>query len=205
MFSFDLFKKLFFYLHVGPKSIWFVGSSYVHWGHRRALSRIGGAHLGLLNRGYNVRWFGKRGMLWNDLTATVEQNIKEFPPPAFILIHLGANDICRTKSFDLIEDMKRDLLKISILLPNTHIIWSDLIMRRYWHWADEGKAAEIIRKRINSAINSYLSKENHYVVNHPNIRAKERDLYRFDGTHLSDLGNDIWLNNIQGVLDTLIY
>jgi hypothetical protein len=36
------------------------------------------------------------------------------------------------------------------------------------------------------------------------IFSSEIELYRFDGTHLTDIGNDIYLNNLQGALETLI-
>ena len=66
------------------------------------------------------------------------------------------------------------------------------------------EAIELVRKRVNSTVNSFMVNENYFIVRHPNIRAPERSLYRFDGTHLSDTGYEIFLNNIQGALETLI-
>jgi hypothetical protein len=78
-------------------------------------------------------------------------------------------------------------------------------MRCYWHVAKgDGKIIEKIRKRVNCAVNNFIKNEGHYVIKHPNIRASETELYRFDGTHLSDIGNDIYLNNLQGALETFI-
>ena len=77
-------------------------------------------------------------------------------------------------------------------------------MRRYWHVANDGRAIELVRKRVNSAVNNFVVNENHFIVRHTNIRAPERSLYRFDGTHLSETGYEIFHNNIQGALETLI-
>jgi hypothetical protein len=80
-------------------------------------------------------------------------------------------------------------------------------MRRYRHVAKgDGKIIEKIRKRVNCAVNNFIKNEGHCVIKHPNIRASEIELYRFDGTHLSDIGNDIhvYLNNLQGALETFI-
>ena len=77
-------------------------------------------------------------------------------------------------------------------------------MRRYWHVANDRRAIELVRKRVNSAVNNFMVNENHFIIRHPNIRARERSLYRFDRTHLSDTGYEIFLHNIQGALETLI-
>jgi lysophospholipase L1-like esterase len=60
------------------------------------------------------------------------------------------------------------------------------------------EAIELVRKRVNSTVNSCMVNENYFIVRHPNIRAPERSLYRFDGTHLSDTGYEIFLNNVLG-------
>ena len=50
-------------------------------------------------------------------------------------------------------------------------------MRRYWHNANDGKAVEFTRKRLNLAVKNAVLKEDFCVILHPNIRAKERNLY----------------------------
>lgn len=152
----------------------------------------------------HIRWIGKRGMLWDELSATVSRTLKDFSPPAFLLIHLGANDLGRTKLKVLMEDMEREILRLRLLLPDTKIIWSDLLMRRFWCHAKSGKAMEKARKRVNLAIGGFIKKEGHFVIQHPNIRSSETNLYRFDGVHLSDLGCDVYLNNIQGGLESIL-
>ena len=74
-------------------------------------------------------------------------------------------------------------------------------MRRYWHNANDGKAVEFARKRVNLAAKNAVLKEGFCVIRHSTIRAKERHLYKFDGKHLSDTGNEVYLNNIQGSLE----
>ena len=177
----------------------------MYWAQRKAFSRIGGQNLGLHYRGVEIRWFGKRGMSWYDFAATVEKEIKLLPPPSYLIIQLGSNDLGKGKSCGLIVDIKRDIGRIRLLLPNTRIIWSEILLRRYWHVAKgDGKIIEKIRKRVNCAVNNFIKNEGHYVIKHSNIRASEIELYRFDGTHLSDIGNDIYLNNLQGALETFI-
>jgi hypothetical protein len=44
-----------------------------------------------------------------------------------------------------------------------------------------------------------------FTIRHVNIKAKEIDLYRRDGTHLSDVGlGSVYLNNIQGAFESFL-
>jgi len=143
-------------------------------------------------------------MVWSELSATVSRAMRDFPPPAMILIHLGSNDIGSIKTFNLIENIETDILRLKLLFPNCRIIWSELLMRRYWHNAKKGTALEKARKRVNCAIKNFVLSEGHCEIRHPNIRAGEKTLFRHDGVHLTDIGNDIFLNNIQAGLETFI-
>ena len=96
------------------------------------MSGAGGRHLGLQNRmgQYTLVW--KKGYaIWSELTATVEKTIDSLPLPFLLVIQLGSNDLGKVSSYDLIQDIKRDILRLSLLLLKTHIVWSEILLRRY--------------------------------------------------------------------------
>ena len=122
-----------------------------------------------------------------------------FPPPSLLLIQLGSNDLTEIKSVDLVNNITSDILRIKLLFPNAKVVWSEILMRRYWHNAKDGKAVELARKRVNLAVKYAALKEGFCVIHHPNIRAKERNLHRFDGTHVSGTDDEVYLINIRGI------
>lgn len=177
----------------------------VYWANRSACRRDGGSNLNLQNIGGVVYWFGNRGMLWEELIHLLEGLIKNRPPPDYLVIQLGSNNLGLMKSIELMHNINLDLLRIRLLMPNTAIVWSDILPRRYWHKAIDGKAMEKARKRVNGGVRKYLrSIRSSYVIRHVNIFAAERYLYRCDGTHLSELGLNIYLNTFQAALESFI-
>ena len=106
----------------------------------------------------------------------------------------------------MIEKIRLDLLRLRALYPNLKLIWSEILARRYWHFGDSFAAIEETRKRVNSAVKKILREdiEKGYVIRHRNISHLERDLYRYDGTHLTDLGYSVYLNNIQAALEMFL-
>ncbi|CAG2193979.1 unnamed protein product [Mytilus edulis] len=186
---------------IGVKTIWLIGSSIVYWANKEASSRPGGLHLGLQNTGAHMIWIGQRGMKWGDLNTVFEQRLLNRPLPSFLVIQLGSNDLGISTSEKLFSDIECDLLRLHALYPALKIIWSDILMRRYWHNANCGQAIERARKRVNLRVKNLVLSIGGCAIRHSNIRAKESNLFRYDGTHLSKIGNDIYLNNLQGALE----
>jgi hypothetical protein len=63
---------------------------------------------------------------------------------------------------------------------------------------------EITRKRVNRGVHSYLLKIGGYVIRHPNFDDRHPALFKKDGVYLSFIANDIFLNQIQGALETFL-
>jgi hypothetical protein len=143
-------------------------------------------------------------MRWGEFNKFIDLTLRKSPPPSFIIIQLGSNDLGLTKSWQLFTDIECDLLRLRTLLPDVRIIWSDMLQRRYWHNATDGKAMERVRKRVNFLVRNLVLSFGGCVIHHCNIRAREINLFRCDGTHLSNLGIDIYLNNIQGALERFL-
>ena len=59
---------------------------------------------------------------------------------------------------------------------------------------------EITRKRVNTGVRSYLLK----IGGYPDFDDKHPALFKKDGVHLSFIANDIFLNQIQGALETFL-
>ena len=59
------------------------------------------------------------------------------------------------------------------------------------------------RIRINSAIASFVLENGGHYIKYPDILHNSTFL-KEDDVHLTDLGNDIFLNNLQGALEMFI-
>ncbi|KAJ8316096.1 hypothetical protein KUTeg_006110 [Tegillarca granosa] len=100
-------------------------------------------------------------------------------------------------------EMKLDLLSLS-KLPNTTVVWSCILPRLFWYGARSQVAIDNVRKRTNREISSYILKLGGRVITQSDLSDKETGCYRFDGIHLSDIGNDIYLNALQGALESFL-
>ena len=63
-------------------------------------------------------------MLWRELDGTVAQAKYRFLPPSLLLIQLGSNDLTEIESFDLVNNITSDILRIKLLFPNAKVVWS---------------------------------------------------------------------------------
>ncbi|XP_063426546.1 uncharacterized protein LOC134710223 isoform X3 [Mytilus trossulus] len=186
--------------------IWIIGSSIICSARDHSENRPSGSNLGLLkNNNCFLRWAGKSGMKWDDVVGTVNSiiNLCNKIPHALIL-HCGGNDIGNVPCGALLYHVKFTIAILSRMLPNCSLIWSSILPRRSWRYSSDDHAMEVTRKRINRGVRSYILKHGGYVIKYPDFDDCHPALYSGDGVHLSFIGNDIFLNQIQSALETFI-
>ena len=142
-------------------------------------------------------------MRWSHLTSMIQGLLNLYGFPSALLIHCGGNDIGHTETPCglLTNQMKVTLVSMFIeILPGCPIIWSSILPRIKWRLSEKhnknGK-----NKEANHVI-SYFLNTNCYVIKYPDFDDKLPALFDPDGTHLSYIGNDIFINAIQGTLET---
>lgn len=84
------------------------------------------------------------------------------------------------------------------------IIWSYMLPQLYWHNAKSVSKIDATRKAVNRAVKQFLRREGGLVIRHPTITFAQKQLFRYDGTHLNELGNAAFLNSLQGGLETMV-
>ena len=67
-------------------------------------------------------------------------------------------------------------------------------------------SVDSMRKEVNRKVKQFLKSEGGggLVIRYSNISFAHKDLFRYDGTHLNQLGNSVFLNDLQGGLETLL-
>ena len=165
--------------------------------------------MGLDPQQYKVHWIGQQGLKFKEMDALIDKKRDILPTPNFLIIHCGANDLTETDltGKGLIENIKCSVLRYKALFRNIVIVWSSMLQRRYWHFAplNAGLIIDQKRRRVNSAIRKFVIENGGRAIWHDNnIKATEITLYRTDGTHMSNIGNRVFLNNLQGGLESFL-
>ncbi|VDI19047.1 Hypothetical predicted protein [Mytilus galloprovincialis] len=177
-------------------SVWIVGSSLIRNAFVHARSRTGGVNLGLHRIGVKIWWQGYGVMGLKDLESTIKK-------PKYLVLHIAGNDLGKTKIGFLRNEIKATLEKVQSYLPNSSIVWSQILPRTNWRHSNSHDSMMACRIRINSAIASFVLKNGGHYIKYPDILPNSTFL-KEDGVHLTDLGNDIFLNNLQGALEMFI-
>lgn len=188
---------------VGAVRLWIVGHSIVHWARLRAVTRDWCSDLQLPNN-VKLSWITRRGMRWEEFLPAVSNRIAVEGPPDALVIQLGENDLAYRKGVDLMWNIVNDLEELRASYSNITIIWSSLLERRYWRDAANPVAVNRARRILERSVARRVAAMGGRVIEHPCIQFSKEALYRGDGVHLSDAGNDIWLADIcQGIRDWL--
>lgn len=122
-------------------------------------------------------------------------------PPQFIVFHCGGNDIGAYSLWDLRYQIKYVLRNMIDMFPNTKIIWSQILPRKNWRYSRNEKAMERSRCRVNSAAATETIRSGGGYIKYMDIKYS---LLADDGVHLSSLGYEVFLNTIQGALESFI-
>ncbi|XP_062994184.1 uncharacterized protein LOC134406607 [Elgaria multicarinata webbii] len=176
-----------------PVRVVICGHSMVFWAGRRAATSSFGTQLGFSQLA-NIQWLGRCGMRWERLLPTLFQAAAS--PPQVLIIHLGGNDLGLLKGKALILQAIADFKIIRQRWPGVVIIWSCILPRFAWR-SGEIKPMERACRRVNGEIFRDLIKHGDVSIMHPAITLARRELYRQDGVHLSDIGNDLFLYDLQ--------
>ncbi|XP_077792013.1 uncharacterized protein LOC144329169 [Podarcis muralis] len=183
------------YISVFSSQVCICGHSIVHWAHVRSANCGVTPNLGL-PPWVRVSWFSRCGMRWEELMPLLKAKVAAFGPPNILIIQLGENDLANRKSVDLLWSMKKDLDELAAFLPGSALFWSSLLKSRVWRSAHNIMAIEKSRKLLNRVVARKVRFMNGLVISHDDIRIGDQAMFRHDGVHLSDQGNDIWLANI---------
>ncbi|KAM8930714.1 uncharacterized protein RCH25_006646 [Pelodytes ibericus] len=174
------------------RKVWLIGHSYIFWARQRAAIRSGGERLGFPAAVAEVRWIGIRGMRWVRLLPELVSLSRLLGPPDVLLIHLGGNDLGSIPVWGLCDLIKQDLARVLILFPDVHLVWSELVPRKYWRAAHSQKAMERCRIKINKQVSKFVLGVGGVTIRH---RVFERDAavyFRSDGVHLTEVGLDLF-------------
>lgn len=143
-------------------------------------------------------------MIWSMVDGTINSMLRWRGPPAVILIHCGGNDICSIKNGQLLYDIKTTFYNLNKFLPNTLLIWSYILPRRSWYGARNTISVNKSRIRINRGVRSYLHHLGGKAIQHLDFEDLHSALFHDDGVHLSYIGNDIFINDLQSGLELFI-
>ncbi|XP_068090389.1 uncharacterized protein [Hyperolius riggenbachi] len=180
--------------------VWILGHSYIYWAQRRAIRRPYSENLFFDFDDCHVLWQGIRGMKWAGLCSLVYSKLHSCPVPDVLVIHLGGNDLGKTNTLALLHRMRSDIFELSGQLPNTKIIYSEMVARPVWSHPDL-RFMNSIRKRVNRAMAKTLPLVGGLSIRHRELEGGEFGLFRRDLVHLSGIGLDILNSNIHSAIE----
>ena len=162
-------------------------------------------HLGLDKNGLNVVLSGLPGMKISALVPLVQAMVNCFGLPHALVIHCGGNAIGMVSIREVLKHLIYATFIVSKMLPNSLLIYSQILTRKKWRYNSNLKAMERARKRINRGIRTYCYKSNAKVITHVDLQDGLKALYADDGTHLSLWETPFSLMQFNVVLSNLFY
>ena len=144
----------------------------------------------------SVWWQGKCGMRWHQLLPTIKTLLRYEDPPEWLVLHCGGNAIGQIPLKQLRAKMLNDVVFLRTSLPNTKLVWSQILPRLEWKAELNHVALEKIRIRLNSMMAYDILSSGGGYIKYPEIRESECIFLSYK-VHLSHVGNDFFIHNFQ--------
>ena len=122
-------------------------------------------------------------------------------PPSFLILHISGNNIEYTRIGNLRIHVKELILWIKAEMPDTVIIWCQVLPRSSWRMSKNLKAMETCLYRLNNFISSFVLGLGGSYIHYPDLRYDMAGFLKPDGIHLTDIATQIMLNTIQGAIE----
>lgn len=181
-----------------------MGSSIIKRAFVAACNRTGGTNLTLDRLGMSIWWQGYGGLTLSNLRQKINLLSKLSAEPDVIVIHCGGNDIGFTPLTEMFSTFKSLLFFLQSRFSKTRLIWSQILPRMKWRYSQDSAAMNRSRIRFNSfAAKSVLNCGGGY-IKYPDILPISVNLFLPDQVHLSEVGNNVFLNTLQGGLEQII-
>ncbi|KAK6179793.1 hypothetical protein SNE40_005884 [Patella caerulea] len=164
-----------------------------------ARTRPGGLNLGLDRLNMNIWWQGYSGLKFKDLEQKLAFLLTiESTPPDILVIHCGGNDLGTLNVADFRRKIRTTFQFIINRFPNTFIVWSQILPRKF---LVDAKALSKQRSRLNNFAAKRILELGGAYIRYPDIKFGISHLFQSDNIHLSDIGNSIFINTLQGALE----
>lgn len=108
---------------VDHTSVWIVGSSKIRNASEHATGNYSNHLFNLKPHNIAVRWFGKVGMIWEDLEPLLHNMISKFGQPGVIVVHCDENSIASMSLRRLQKFIKPTISNMQAHFPTCKIIW----------------------------------------------------------------------------------
>lgn len=92
----------------------------VFWAHCRTAAMVG-TQLGF-NHLPPIQWQEQGDILWDQLVPVLFEALKSRSLPDFMVLNLGENDLVACSTTQLLDNLARDIGKISCLMPGTRLV-----------------------------------------------------------------------------------
>lgn len=132
-----------------------VGHSFIYWAKNWAEFRTYLANLGLNSNIFQVLWWVIRGLRWRNVRDQLIYLSSIWPPPDVLIIHAGAIDVEKLKTWELLCEMKKRLMLFKLLFPHAVLAYSEMIPRLIWFPQGKFHYIDKIRRRLNRTVHNY--------------------------------------------------